>query len=311
MKHPRILRAAAALLAAALCLSLAGGGLADSTPAIYRVADGEGHEIYLLGTCHIVPPEALPIAGIDELLDGCDTLAIETVTDEAATLQMAAAIIQRTGNDFPPETRARIEDFFTARGLGMLNPAIPALSPATLMLLVELLAATGEDPMNASQVEPWLEEQALARGMAVIGLESAEDHVRALTDGLMNISDEDALAAVNSMLDEAEAYTAEIAALQDAWMKGNALALTLMSAMPESEESEAYSATVKDVVLDERNEVFFDRIEDLLRSGGRVLVAVGLAHVFAPVDGLLMRLTNAGYEVTVWQPAGTAVTAAP
>jgi amino acid transporter len=55
----------ASLLVPILAAAAALPAFADSTPAIYKVTDGEGRFIYLMGTCHVLTPDCLPIAGID------------------------------------------------------------------------------------------------------------------------------------------------------------------------------------------------------------------------------------------------------
>ena len=295
------------LLASLLVLILAAAAalpaFADSTPAIYKVTDGEGRFIYLMGTCHILTPDCLPIAGIDGLLDQCTAVALEMDVNEDLSGAMDA-IMDLSGNTLSEETRGRIADFFDAKGLGMLNASIPQLSANALSLLVTIFMVMDPSAGELTSPELYLNELAQARGLTLIGLETADDQTQALTDGLMIYTDEEAEEIINSLLDAADTYAAYIRSLQEAWAAGDEAALLAVSRLDQ------YGGVKSDVTLDviatDRNDVFYDGIVDLIGNGGGVFVAVGLLHVFDPANGLLVQLENAGYTVERWSPGEAA-----
>ena len=294
-------RTTALLLVLAVSLTLCAAALGESTPAIYRVTDDAGHFIYLLGTYHIITQDDLPIAGADEILDECGALAMELDLSDNSVIATAGGIVETTGNDLPETTRARLEEFFSGRGMGMLSPMIPTLSASTLLLLVDVSLLTGPDPAAVTSPEAWLLAQAESRGLEIIGLETAEEQVQAVSDGLLIYTDEEADALLNMILDQAATLEASYAMIRMSWAWGDVEAMTLISSVQPQEGSK--DETAMDVVITGRNDVFYDQVAGLLGNGGGVLVAVGSAHVFNTENGLLRRLAEAGYTVERWYPS--------
>ncbi len=291
------------LLVAVLAAAAALPAFADSTPAIFKVTDSEGRFIYLLGTCHILTPDCLPIAGIDELLDQCSAVALEIQLNEnsLSTLQTEFMVKDSAGNSLSQETRDRIAAFFASRGIDTMEDLIPHMDASMLLLLVTAAVMMGSDPSQMVVPEMYLNDLALERGLTLIGLETASDQAQALNDGMLIYTDEEAELQLNEILASADLYTQYIAMLQQAWSTGDQNMLTLFSQM-ETVGSEKDEVT-KDVIITERNDVFFDGIVGLFENGGGVFVAVGLAHVFDPENGLLVQLPAAGYTVERWFPA--------
>ncbi|MBO2517319.1 MAG: hypothetical protein CW338_08630, partial [Clostridiales bacterium] len=77
-------KAASIILCLLFVFVFSAGGLSESTPRIWRVTDGRGNCIYLLGTVHVSVPDMFPVAGIEAVLDECDTLALEIYDDRSS-----------------------------------------------------------------------------------------------------------------------------------------------------------------------------------------------------------------------------------
>ena len=291
----------AALAATLILLLSVTAAAADSTPAIYRVTDGEGHFIYLMGTCHILTPDCLPIAGIDELLDGCGAIALEIEVAGEGIDTAAGDLLELSGNDLPPETRDRIADYLTSKGQAALIPLIPNLSANALILLVSTTLLIGDDFDGITSPEIYLNDLAEARGLPLIGLETVEDQTQAVTDGVLIYTDEEADVMLNGMLDSAPVYAEYISTLQRAWSTGDEETLRAVSAVEMAEGSK--DAVTREVVITARNDTFRDSVAALLENGGGVFVAVGLMHVYDPQNGLLVRLADEGCTVERWHPA--------
>ena len=64
------------LIAAALLLQPYAAG-AESTPLVYRVTDGQGHVLYLLGTIHVGSDGMYPLgSAVEEAYENADILAV-------------------------------------------------------------------------------------------------------------------------------------------------------------------------------------------------------------------------------------------
>lgn len=289
------------LLALTLCAALAAPALADSTPLIYRITDGEGHVVYLTGTMHMTSADCYPIAGIDAILDECDTLVLETVAGDANSQDISTLLstfLVPEGNGLPEETLERVNAMFTEHGMGVFATMSQNLTPGGLLMFLELALITDAFGPDATSVEAYLTGLAEARGMKVAGFETGSQQVGAI--GSLNaIGDEDALMGLEQTLNDPDALTAQLEESMRAWASGDLDALLATSAntaaLAGSEASE--ESMIYDEIFGGRNDRFVQGIEELLAAGGRALVAVGCLHVVDPETGIVRQLQDAGYTV--------------
>lgn len=283
-----------------LLISACVPGFADSTPLIYRVSDDEGHCLYVMGTIHLGKPDMYPIAGIDAILDQCDTLALEVTDEEDQTTARSFWAGEQQEESVPdmitglPELMMFLFDSVTLSGNGLTDAELTQiadileLEDGELILkwlkpsaLCDFLCASfyGKAGMDIGySTEYYLTALALDRGMEIIGLETDESQMEMLAF----LSEDNYLAMLREELNDPESLICEVTESADAWTEGN------RERMRENEEPEeptedteaARNLAEFEVKLDdERNIAFAGKIREFLAEGRHVLVAVGYSHL--------------------------------
>lgn len=300
----------------AVCLlfafGIAAGSFAESTPRIWRVTDGDGHCIYMLGTVHVSVPEMFPVTGIDEVLDECDTLALE-IWDGI----LPGADTDTSGNDLLGELLSLLGDLLeevdlTGCGLSreeMKRAAelidIPAWTLSFLnaelvngLVQVVLMEQAG---VNCEYgVEEYLVELAAGRRMRIIGLETEE-----FQSALLASQSRESLAwETGVILQYAEAYKESVLYTLECWRNGTDEVYDedeIEELTPDDPKLCAEMEEYDRRLTEERNVSFLADAEGFLARGDKVLIAIGDAHVSDP-GGLAELLTQRGYTVELISP---------
>ena len=304
------------LLAVTLCLGCLSFANADSTPLIYHVTDAEGHEVWLLGTIHMGDADVMyPISGMDQILEKCDTLALEISEDdyfdsiEANTKENMALyfsqqlsflpMIENSGmmtNGVSEEVLRRIAEPFEVEGLERL---LAYMEPLSLVSMATLANGLNAGMSTTDGVDVILHSLFRTCGKQIIGLETGESQ----DEILMNQSNELWVSQLNTMADVWDSCTDCYRQLVEAWSVGNREELNrIMNDMQGVEggsvggdlqaENESFAVAMTDL----RDAAFTEKIVELLKNGGKVLVAIGSAHIYG--DGAVAdQLKAAGYTV--------------
>ena len=289
----------AVLLTAAL-LFQAGAVRAESAPLVYRVTDGDGHVIYLLGTIHVGNKDMYPLgAAVEEAYRETDLLAVELDLYEMGgsilgSLKYAFTLMygfnDSIKNHISPETYA-----LGVEKLGMPEIALRQMRPALWYSLAEnyMISSVGLDA--ALGVDYHLLERAHKDGKAVEALETMEEQL----DALLRIPEAVIDYEIQAMLTYPEESGAGLLALFEAWRQGDLEALTAMlEGQGEEMEAELQADydTYSDVLIVDRNDGFEKKALEYLQQGQRALIAIGAFHILGE-EGLANRLARAGYRV--------------
>lgn len=289
---PRIAAAAAALLASLLCMLIPGSAFAD--PAVWRVTNGTGGEMWLLGSVHYLREQDYPLpAVIDELYENADALVMELDLDDLDSLQAQSAFLSaamlpgdtRLSNEIAAdvyrlaEQRAR-EFGFELRLLEQFEPWLVAVT-----MLERGMAQRDFSPEKG--LEQYLLGRASADGKEVLGLESLTTQIAVFDD--LSPADQESL--LEQTLQELESPDDVIGRMIDSWREGrtDALAEELVA------EFEEFPALYDSLVV-ERNEAWIDELERLLGEPERHLVVVGALHLVGE-DSVVDLLRRRGLTV--------------
>ena len=261
---------------------------------------------YLYGTIHSTDDAALAMARrAAEQIDGAKVVATELggPMDAVEKANVGATMLARaldrehdTFEDAPPEDRREIEKLLAAQGypsefahhLKLWFLAIVTAMPSCEMK---------RQALDLPEVDQFLAESARASGVKVVGLETAEEQLDAMSAMRPDVAA--ALLAVAArepdMNDDVyatmlrlyrESRPAEILPITDA-----------VGDMSESERK-AEDEFMRRLVVG-RNATMAERATPLLNVGG-AFIAVGALHLPGK-DGLIERLRAQGYKVTkVW-----------
>jgi len=257
-------------------------------PALWEVSGPKGERGWLLGTVHALPePVDWRSPAVNAALRGSDRLVLEIANSgDAASL---GKVFSRLAS---------------SPGLPPVLVRVPAQRRAALAAALE---EHGLDPRELARLETWAValtlsrnasreaegrfgmEQELTRaaqGKAVVPLTTAEAQLRQF-DGLPADEQLDLLAAI---VTETSAQNPE-SRLAKAWAEGDLATL----------EAETMRGLLADPELREAlmlapNRDWAEKVDALLATGKRPLVAVGAAHMLGP-EGLPGLLAARGYSV--------------
>jgi len=298
MKTLRGRRAPAALLLAmgfAVAASVA--AVRPSTPPaaakhmLFRVRGPHGATVYLLGSVHLLNPEAgkLP-AEVDSAFAHAKTVAFETSLDslQARAIELLALARNAPGTTMrsalTPAGAAKADSVLKGYGL-----SIDALAPykpwfATIVMTQLVIQKAQFQPQYG--VDAQINARAHEANKPTIGLESVDFQLH-LFDSLTPMEQEQML-VTGSPLDSSAAH---LVAIKDAWLAGNTVQLdsVLNKALVES------PSVYKKIVLD-RNRSWIPRIDAMLQGKDDALVVVGAAHLVGK-DGVVEMLKAKGYAV--------------
>ena len=285
------------LIAAALLLQPYAAG-AESAPLVYRVTDGQGHTLYLLGTIHVGSDEMYPLgSAVEEAYQNAGVLAVELdlytyggnlFSSLKTAFGLMYGIQDNVKNHLSPETYALgVESF------GMPEIALQRMKPAMWYSLAEnyIIEKAGLDATKG--VDYGLLKQAHKDGKRIDELESLEAQMATL----LAIPEEVIDYEVQAMLTYPEESAQGLLMLFEAWRQGDEAALrTLLEASTEGEElGEAYEE-YSDMLIDSRNDGFEEQAVAYLNSGETALIAIGAFHIIGE-NGLAEKLARAGYTV--------------
>ena len=286
------------LIAAALLLQPYAAG-AESTPLVYRVTDGEGHTLYLLGTIHVGNDEMYPLGGaVEEAYQNAEIVAVELDLyayggNLFSTMKTAFGLMyglqDNVKNHLSPETYA-----LGAESFGMPEIALQRMKPAMWYSLAEnyIIEKAGLDATKG--VDYGLLKQAHRDGKQIDELETLEAQMATLLAIPESVID----CEVQAMLTYPEESAQGLLMLFEAWRRGDEAALrTLLEASTEGEAelSDAY-AEYSDALIDSRNDGFEEQAVSYLHSGKTALIAIGAFHIIGE-NGLAEKLARAGYTV--------------
>lgn len=286
------------LIAAALLLQPYAAG-AESAPLVYRVTDGEGHVLYLLGTIHVGNDDMYPLGGaVEEAYANADIVAVEMDVyayggNLLSTMKTAFSLMygvqDNIKNHLSPETYA-----LGVKYLGMPEIALQRMKPAMWYSLAEnyIIEKAGLDATKG--VDYGLLRKAHKDGKQIDELETLEEQMATLLAIPEDVIDYE----VQAMLTYPEESAQGLLMLFEAWRLGDEKGLrTLLEASTEGEEdlSDAY-AEYSDTLIDSRNDGFEEQALSYLNSGKTALIAIGAFHIVGE-NGLAEKLARLGYTV--------------
>ena len=273
------------LLLLALGCAGAGTAAAQEVPnrgALFRLEQG-GHTAYLFGTIHVGAADFYPLEPrMMQALKSATVLALEVdpLGDQA---QMVKAVREHgmypkgggpVSADLAPPFRPRLERLL--RRYAIPGESVAMMKPWMLasLLTVSEFAAQGYDASLA--VDAWLAQQARARRLRVVELESVAGQM-ALFNG-MSLAEQalflqEGIAAIEDR--EQAAQAREIA---DAWRRADQAALDALASKAAADDSFS-GRFVQRVLLDQRNPGLADGIAALLAREQHSVVAIGILHL--------------------------------
>ncbi|HEV7816833.1 MAG TPA: TraB/GumN family protein [Janthinobacterium sp.] len=249
--------------------------------ALFKIEDG-GHTLYLFGTIHVGAADFYPLEPrVTAALDHAGTLALEI--DPNGDPAGVVKAMQEHGlyhgggpaiNDIAPEFRPRLERLM--QQLGISPASVAPMKPWLLASVLEVSDFAALGYQSGLAVDTWLSQQAHARKIPVLELESVgsqmalfdrmtlAEQCRFLEDGIVAIEDKD----------QAE----DAREIARAWRNADAAGLEALA--KKAADDDSFSGRfVQKVLLDERNPGLANGIARLLARDSNSMAAIGVLHL--------------------------------
>lgn len=264
----------------------------DEHHCLWKAVSPEGGVVYLLGSVHVLPKSAYPLAApIESAFKESATIAFEV--DFEAMKTSGPAIFQagslpagtKLEQVLAPDTRKVLETYLQEEGLSlssfeMMRPWMAALSLTALELI-----KMGYSP--EAGVDITLAQRASEEGKTIIGLETAEDQVSLFSQ----LSEEQSEAFLRYTIRDLRTLKKQLDAIITAWKHGDTLKLREILGQAFQDEPEVLRRFVTD-----RNNKWMPKIISLFGNTKPSMVVVGTLHLVGK-EGILEQLRKAGYRI--------------
>lgn len=275
-------------------------------PLLYKVTDGNGNVIWLLGSIHVGEEDYYPLPeyimdayeGSDKLAVECDIVAVEK--DMSAQVSALKQMIYLDGTKISNHISAELYE--SAKAIleenklysEMLDYYYPILWANFVdNVIIEKIGAKAE-----LGIDRFFLKEAKEDGKEILEVESVDFQYGMLagfSDELQTVQLE---AAIESYHDSEKAKE-ELTELMDAWKKGDEKKLeTLVGKETEfaSEEERLLYEEYYEAMYTSRNVAMTEFAENRLKAGEETFICVGAAHIVG--EGAMVELLrNKGYKV--------------
>jgi uncharacterized protein len=253
-------------------------------------------KLYLFGTIHVGRSEFYPLpAAVERAFAQSKALVVEVKSDPSASAKPGPKAEYYEPPDtleqhVPADLLAKVKALLPRYGARL--DAVNTMRPWVLGITLTLreLGRHGFDSYMA--VDLYLMDVASREGKPIEALESSQ----ARTAIFQSFSPRQELALLESSVKQiSEGRTQQLMAdIVDAWGTGNAKACERAFAASYADLALADQINAK--LIDQRNDHFYERIEEFLQGREQYFVAVGAAHLLGK-KGIIARLKQRGYSV--------------
>ncbi|MCX2860394.1 TraB/GumN family protein [Paucibacter sp. PLA-PC-4] len=257
---------------------------------LWRISKN-GRSAWLFGSIHLGRPDwARPGPQLQAALQDSDTLALELDPADLQVQRQLAAGLSR-----PLAVDAALRERLAAQAAAACLPegALAALHPLMQAITLTMLEARWEGLVSSHGQEMVLSEQARARGLAVVSLET----VRQQLDALLPADVDEARRLTADTLEQLEQGKVRpmLRRLVRAWEQGDLQTLSDYERWCDCADTPADRAFLRRLI-EGRNPALAARIDALHSQGRKLFVAVGALHMPGP-QGLPALLAQRGYQV--------------
>jgi uncharacterized protein len=258
---------------------------------LFRVHGPKGATVYLLGSVHLLTPEAatLPVE-VDSAFAHAKTVAFEVSIDSMMMRSQELLLRGRYANgatlrsSLSPATIAKLDTILPAYGLTL--DQVNGFKPWVVALVLTQQVMAGAHFQPQFGVDAQINARARTMGKPVMGLESV-DFQLGLFDSLSPADQEKMLLEERPPAEEAK----DLTKVKDAWLAGDAAGLdSLLNSRMTS------APGLLTTLLTNRNRSWIPKLETMLQGSDDVLVVVGAGHLVGK-QGVVEMLRAKGYTI--------------
>jgi len=283
---------------AAAFLVAAGPVQAGEKPIFMWQVKSETATVSLVGSIHVGKPDFFPLAEpFEEAFTAAPVLAVEVDMTDPANLQKSGVLIMQKGmlpegttlaDRLAPELWKRMEIYAAENNMNMAMYSKFKPGLVAMIMVLEEYKNQGFDPELG--IDKHFLDAAYEQGKEIRELESIEaqlDLFFSIDDQLDDIL----MAEFLDQMDDIAVMTEEMVRL---WKTGDADGLDkfLQDQMGEDPAMAVFYHTL----LDDRNEIMAEKIDEWLKADTDIYVVVGAGH-FSGSMGIISLLEGKGYKV--------------
>jgi uncharacterized protein YbaP (TraB family) len=293
----RFVRTATAALLAAGTLASAPEAAAQQ-PArniLYRVDGPSGATVYMLGSIHLLTPDAYPLAQhVESAYADAERVYFEVSLDslQARAAEMVPRALWQTGQTLrgalPADLYAQVEQAAAQYAqMGITMAVLDRFEPWMVAMMFSQLEWAKAGLQAQHGVDVHFEGRAQQDGKALGALESV-DFQLGLMDGF---TPEQQVEMLRQTLEDLPETGEMMGKMVAAWRAGDAAAIDSLMNGSMGRYPQLYAT-----MLTDRNAAWVPQIEQLLRGQDDVLVIVGAAHLVGD-ESVVSMLRQRGYTV--------------
>ena len=254
--------------------------------------------VHLLGTIHVGSQDFYPLPpAIEAAYAQADVLALEAdVSDSASLLAIAPSFVYTPPDSLEQHVPADVyrDTLDALRTLGIPAEAGRTMKPHMLSMTLTVVEA-GRHGMDAALgLDLQLAQRAHRDGRRIVELESIASQMTMMDSLAPDVQVAMLAETVRAVRDGSRGR--ELAAMLDAWLRGDAERLDRIVADDLDRMPDAIATRLKATLFDTRNDAMVERIEKMLAGREVVLVAVGAGHMTS-LGGLVELLRARGFTV--------------
>lgn len=255
----------------------------------------DNNNFYIAGSCHVLSKSDYPLPEeFEAAYKNVDQVVFETDIDKLMSPQNQLLLISKgmyTGNDtlenkLPKKAYESLVKYCNDNSIpiNIIQKLKPWMATLTLMFIeLEKIGITPEDGL-----ELYFNEKIKRDGKKTGGLEGAKEHIEAIS----SIEEELDEAIIENFVQEVEELLVVIQDIIKSWKQGDESKIDeYLTGSLRKEHPRLYKRLVTD-----RNRSWISTLEDLINSGERILVIVGVGHLVGE-DSVINLLKSKGYKI--------------
>jgi uncharacterized protein YbaP (TraB family) len=262
-------------------------------PALWRV-HGDHAAVYLLGSIHVLPPNVnWQTPEIKRAIKRADAFVFEIPLD-AGTLNRVTALVGERGTlppgqslrkMLPPDSQADLDKVLAA--VQLPATAVDNKRPWLVSFMLDAILLKRHMQQFTLGADNIIGEQAKKSGKQIRHLETVDQQLALLAPSDPTVE----LQSFEAELKSFETEDSDIAAITDAWERGDTAALDAVTAKEFAGHPEARAAFFTD-----RNRNWVKQIEAMLHERKTFFITVGAGHLTGK-DSVPALLRADGYKV--------------
>ncbi len=260
--------------------------------SVWKISSGS-NTIYIGGAIHLLRASDFPLPGeFDEAYQDSDILVFESDGEKMQSPEITQYILSRSVLNgttleqiLSPAIYKRLSDYCTEIGVPIanINGLKPSMAMLALVLTVYQRMGIDQEGVDMAYFQKGRED-----GKEIRQFETVKEQIEFLISIGRGYEDEFVLRTIEDMKNSEKIFLDGLAA----WKKGDRKAMQgpFIDIM-KNDYPRMYKKLLKD-----RNAKWMPKIKSLIRSGKKVFILVGAAHLIGE-DGILTQLEELGYGV--------------